>query len=802
MKFTWSWLKEHLETDKKLEEIINILPMLGLEVEEVEDKSKKLKDFIIAKVVDCITHPNADRLKILSVDDNSGVLHQVICGAPNARKGLVGVFAKPGMYIPGTGITLEIGEIRGEKSYGMMCSERELEISDEHDGIIEISSKAKIGDKYVSWAGIQDPIITIGITPNRPDCLGVRGIARDLAAAGMGFLKPLPSEEIKGTFDSPKSFGVSQELLDLGLVPVVSSRYFRNLKNEESPKWMQQRLLAIGQRPISALVDITNYIMIDLNRPLHAYDGKKIVGPKLEIRFSKSNEKITTLNEKTYELSNNDLVISDAEGVDDLAGIMGGERTGVSNETSEMFLEIAIFNPISVAKTGRRINLISDARYRFERGLDETSPDWSHNYITKLILDCCGGEASYINTIGSGQTWKREIEFSPDKVLNLTGVNVSDEKVFEILTNLGFDINSKNKVWKVSPPPWRVDIDGDADLVEEVIRIYGYDTIPQRHLQTENTISKQAISREHKRLLYLKRLLAGRGMMEMISYSFMSSKDALLFNGGSEDLKLVNPISSDLDCMRPSLMPNLLSVTSQNIKRGVDEGSLFEIGPVFLGQNPEDQKNYISGIRYGDTAYRNWTGSMREYDWLDVRADVGSVLTACGFDASKIQLKREASDCFHPGRSAVFSLGKNVIASFGQIHPVILDYYSIKKNAVGFEIYVENIPLSKKLSPAKKLLKLNPLQPVERDFSFIINKTISSSEIVRTVSSVDKSIIKEVRVFDLYEGSALKDDEVSIGLTVIFQAVEKTFSENDLETLSKKIIENISTNYNGVLRSS
>ena len=406
MKFTWSWLKDHLDTDKSIKEITETLSMIGLEVENIEDRSEKIKDFCIAKITNCKTHPNADRLKILSVDDGSGTIHQVICGAPNAREGLVGVFAKPGMFIPGTGVNLEIGEIRGEKSFGMMCSERELEISDEHDGIIELSTDANLGERYVSWMGIEDPIITIGITPNRADCLGVRGIARDLSAAGMGDLKNIKVNSIKGSFKSPKSFKISKEIIEKGLVPIVTSRYFRKLKNGPSPKWMQQRLISIGQRPISALVDITNYIMFDICRPLHAYDGEKIKGNNLEISNLKTDVDFKALNGKTYDLLSSDLVISDKNGVDDLAGIMGGERTGVSDSTKEMFLEIAVFDEISIATTGRRINLNSDARYRFERGLDQTTPIWCHDYITKLILDCCGGEASYVEIEGSGTTWR------------------------------------------------------------------------------------------------------------------------------------------------------------------------------------------------------------------------------------------------------------------------------------------------------------------------------------------------------------------------------------------------------------
>ncbi len=801
MKFTFNWLLEHLDTDRSLEEITEKLSMLGLEVEDVTDKSQKLKDFVIAKVIEEKPHPNADRLKILSVDDNSGDIHQVICGAPNAKKNLIGVFAKPGMYIPGIDLKLAVGEIRGEKSYGMMCSERELEMSDEHDGIIELDESADIGKSFLEWSGLGDPVITIGITPNRADCLGVRGIARDLAASGFGKLKPLNIKEIKGTFESPIEFSISKELNEKKLVPSLTSRYFRKLNNCQSPKWMQQRLIAIGQRPISALVDITNYIMFDLNRPLHAYDGENISGDKLEIRCAKKNEEITTLNDKKYILSDEDIIISDSIGADDLAGIMGGIRTGVSNETKEMFLEIAIFDPINISKTGRKINLNSDARYRFERGLDQECPEWVHDYVTSLVLDICGGEVSYPQHIGSGCNWKRKIEFNIESVLKLTGVDVEENSIYQILNDLGFEVQKKEPIWTVSPPPWRNDIDGSADLVEEIIRIYGYENIPESKLFDKNVIPKPAINRENKRLNSIKSMLAGRGMFESISYSFLSKKEAKLFTEGDlTNLIISNPISSDLDCMRPSLLPNLLSSSSRNFKKGFESASIFEIGPIFKGQLPEDQIIKISGLRYGRTGNKDWTNNARDFDWLDVKADVEAVIKLCGMDPSKIQLKRSISNSYHPGRSGMFSLGKNEVAQFGEIHPLILEHFNLKLNVIGFEINIENIPLPKKVSSIRKLLILDNLQDVKREFSFIIDKTISSGEVIRCISSVDKEKIKEVRVFDLYEGEKIDKDKKSFGVTLVLQPKEKSFSDSQLEDLSKNIIKTVANKLGGYLR--
>ena len=801
MKFTFNWLLDHLDTNKTLEEITDKLSMIGLEVEDITDKSKRLKDFIIAKVIDEKPHPNADRLKILSVDDNSGNIHQVICGAPNAKKNLIGVFAKPGTYIPGIDLKLAVGEIRGEKSFGMMCSERELEISDEHDGIIELDESAKIGSNFLDWSGLGDPVITIGITPNRADCLGVRGIARDLAAAGFGKLKSLRIKKIEGSFESPKKFIISKELNDKKLVPTLFSRYFKKLNNRQSPKWMQQRLNAIGQRPISALVDITNYVMFDLNRPLHAYDGEKISGDNLEIRFAKENEKISTLNDKNYTLSNDDIIIADAHGADDLAGIMGGIRTGVSNETNEMFLEVAVFDPINVSKTGRKINLNSDARYRFERGLDQDCPEWVHNHVANLILEICGGEVSYPQHVGTGLNWKREIKFNTRRVFELTGVKVENKKITEILNELGFSISNKDDLWTVTPPPWRNDIDGSADLVEEVIRIYGYENIPEVKLFSKNVIPKPAISRENKRLYSIKSMLAGRGMNESISYSFLSSKEAILFKDNNiDDLTLSNPISSDLNCMRPSLLPNLLSSCSRNFKKGFESASIFEVGPIFTGQSPEDQIIKISGLRYGKTGIKDWTNNSRDFDWLDAKADVEAVIKLCGLDPSKVQLKRSVSNCYHSGRSGVFSLGKNDVAQFGEIHPLILENFNLKLNVVGFEINIQNVPLPKKLTSVKKLLILDTLQEVKREFSFIIDKKTSSGEITRCILSVEKDIIKDVRVFDVYEGKNVDKDKKSFGVTVLLQPKMQSFSDQQLEEFSKKIIGTIGDKLGGYLR--
>ena len=579
MKFTLSWLKEHLETDVSLNQICEKLPMLGLEVESIQDRSDELSEFIVGYVEEAYQHPNADRLRVCIVDTGSEKV-QVVCGAPNARTGIKGVFAPAGARIPSTGDELKKGVIRGEASNGMLCSEREMGISDEHDGIIELPSDSKIGEGFAKIAGFDDPIIDIAITPDRADCLGVRGIARDLAAAGLGKLKPLDTSPVKTTFKSPINWRVDLPDMDPPLAPLVVGRYFKGVKNGPSPKWLKERLQAVGLRPISALVDITNYVMMDVGRPLHAYDADKVEGD-IFIRLAKNGEKYTALDGKEYVFDEEMIVIGDDRGVDDLAGIMGGERSGCGDGTVNMFLEAAIFDPIRTATTGRKLNIISDARYRFERGLDSTSPFWGSELAARMVLDICGGEASELVVHGAEPDWKKTFTLRYSRIENLTGVKVPEPDCLRILKTLGFEVSGKDERIECVVPPWRADIIGEADLVEEIVRVWGFDEIPMISMLNDNVIPQPALSISQIKEGLAKRSLAVRGMAEAVTYSFLSSRDAILFGGGAEELRLNNPISAELDAMRPSVLPNLISAVGRNSNMGSHDLAIFEVGPQY-----------------------------------------------------------------------------------------------------------------------------------------------------------------------------------------------------------------------------
>ena len=797
MKFTWSWLKDHLETDHEMSVILDALPMLGLEVEDVVDKSEALKPFVIAKITEAEQHPNADSLRVCQVDTGSGML-EVVCGAPNARAGLVGVFAPVGAYVPGIDLTLSEAEIRGVKSNGMMCSEREMMLSDEHDGIIELAPDAPIGAAYAEWAGHNDPMIEIAITPNRADCLGVRGIARDLAAAGFGTLKPLEDVAIATSGKSALSWQIDPSATDL--VPRIAGRSFSNVKNGASPRWMQQRLNAVGQRPISALVDITNYVMIDLGRPLHAYDADKVKGGSLIIRRANAGEEMTALNEKTYTLDDTMLVIGDTDGADDLAGIMGGERTGVSDETTTMFLEVAVFDQISVATTGRKLNLNSDARYRFERGLDVTSPDWALDYASKMVLDICGGTASEADIQGPGADWQRQIAYRPARCLELTAVDIPADKQAEILETLGFTVDRSSDEWSVMPPPWRGDIVGAADLVEEVTRIVGFDAIPEVALPRLSVVAAPAVDAAQKRPHTIRRLLASRGMMEAVTFSFLDHATAVKFGGGDDALRLVNPISTDLDTMRPTIMPNLLAALMRNGARGESDAAIFEVGPIFPGDTAEDQRTSVTGLRHGVTAPREWTGTGRKVDWADARGDAIAVLAALGINTASLQTTTQAPEWYHPGQSGALCQGRNVLAYFGAIHPSVLADYDLKGAAAGFEILLEDIMLPKAKGPARPLAQLSPYQQVSRDFAFILDQDITAEQLLRAIKGAGKPLVSEATVFDVYQGKGIDDSKKSVAVAVTLQPTKATLTEDEIEATSSSIIAAVEKHCGGVLR--
>ena len=799
MKFTWSWLKDHLETDADMATVIDRLSMLGLEVESVENKGESLAPFTIARIVSTAKHPEADKLQVCQVDTGSEII-EVVCGAPNARGGLVGVFAPVGAYVPGIDLTLTQAEIRGVTSNGMMCSEREMLLSDEHDGIIELDGDAPIGEAFAPWAGLDDPVIEIAITPNRADCLGVRGVARDLAAAGLGRLKPLTDVDVKAEGKSAVSWAIDLPADKTHLCPRVSGRSFTGVSNDTAPRWMQQRLEAVGQRPISALVDITNYVMIDLGRPLHAYDIDKINGDTLTIRLARAGEEVEALNEKTYTLDETMLIIADAEGADDLAGIMGGQRTGVSDETKAMFLEMAIFDPISVATTGRKLNIHSDARFRFERGLDVMSPDTLMDYVSRLVLDTCGGTASEIISAGPGADWQRQIAFDPARVEQLTAVKIETSRQHSILTDLGFEIDDAATPWQVAPPPWRGDIDGAADLVEELVRINGYDTIPEVSLPRLSVVAAPAVTPAGKRPHTLRRLLAGRGMMEAVTFSFLDQATAARFDGGDESVRLVNPISTDLDTMRPSIMPNLLAAVARNAARGEADAAMFEIGPVFPGDTAEDQRIHATGLRHGITAPRQWNGTSRNVDWADAKADAMAVLAALGVNTASLQTVAEAPSWYHPGQSGALCQGRKVLAVFGAIHPATLAAFDLRGPASGFEVVLEDVALPKAKGPARPLAELPPFQPVQRDFAFIIDEDVTAEALLRAIRGAGKPLLADAAVFDVYAGKGIDPGRKSLAVAVTLQPVKATLKEEEIEAISAAIIAAVEKHCGGTLR--
>ena len=798
MKFTLDWLKDHLDTDLELTRICEGLVMCGLEVEGIENPADALRAFQVAEIISAEPHPEADRLQICRVQTGEEEL-QIVCGAPNARAGLKTVLAPIGTYVPGLDITIKKGNIRGEASNGMLCAAAELGLSEESDGIMELPADAPVGTSYVDYAGLDDPVIEIAITPNRGDCLGVYGIARDLAAAGFGTLKPLDTTPLKGSYDSPVQWDIKPAARDYA--PLVSGRHFKGLTNGPAPDWMARRLIAVGQRPISALVDITNYVMLDLGRPLHAYNGDAIKGDALWIDLAKGGETITALNEKTYEAPADMLIIGDAEGPDDIAGIMGGERTGVQDDSSSIFLEIAIFDPIKVAMAGRQLGLHSDARYRFERGLDASSPVDFAGHIARLILDICGGEASQLVLAGAGVNWMRQISFNPAKTIALTGVDVAPSAQAEILEKLGFLVDQTDASnWQVQPPSWRNDIDGAADLVEEIIRIAGYDKLPMVSLPKTATVARPAYAAHQLRAVMLRRHLAAEGLMEAVTFSFMKSSDAAVFGGGAAHLHLANPISADLDCMRPSILPNLLQATGRNLKRGEQNIRLFEVGPVFAGTNPEDQHISCAALYQGQALLPDWQQSARSLDVFDAKSGLMDCLALLGLNPANLQITADAPEWFHPGQSGVVRLGKKPIAIFGRLHPSVEKWFDVKGPIFAFEFNLDDVPASRKKGAAKPLLTLNPLQAVSRDFAFILNQDVSAEALLRAVRGADKTHISDVSLFDLYAGDRLQDGQKSLAVKVTLQPQKSTFSEDDLNQISEAVIAAVAKHCGGVLR--
>jgi phenylalanyl-tRNA synthetase beta chain len=801
MKFTLSWLKEHLDTDEPLEKLADKLTMIGLEVESIEDKAKALKPFTIARVISAEQHPNADRLRVCMVDPGNGAAPvQVVCGAPNARAGMVSVFSPPGTFIPGKNITLGVGTIRGVESRGMLCSAAELQISEDHDGIMELPADAPIGAPYTEWAGLGDPVLEINLTPNRQDCTGVHGIARDLFAADMGKFKDPAIRPIKGEFPCP----VKVTIEDPTLCPGFALRLVRGVKNGPSPEWLQRRLISIGLRPINALVDITNFMTYDRARPLHVFDAAKVTG-NLTVRRARDGETLLALDGRTYTLDSGACVIADDHGVESLAGIMGGEASGCSEDTTDVLIESALWNEINIAQTGRKLGINSDARYRFERGVDPAFMVPGLEMATKLVMEICGGTPSENTVIGKSFGDDRVIDFPLSEVKRLAGIDVPLPEVKLILTRLGFMLVGPGPVVKIAVPSWRTDVHGKADIVEEIVRIVGVDKVPMTPFERGDAPRKPVLSPIQLRTRRAKRALAARGMVEAVTWSFIAKPSAVLFGGGQSELALANPIASDMSDMRPSLMPGLIAAAQANSDRGFPDVALFEVGQIFKGDRPEDELIAAAGIRHGFASSkgigRHWSGSAMA-DALDAKADAFAVLSAIGAPMQALQLVPGGPAWLHPGRSGTIQIGpQNVLGYFGELHPRALEALRADGPLMAFEVILDRIPEAKRRpTRAKPVLELSPFQPVSRDFAFIVDRSVKAGDIVRAAQNVDKKLIADVTVFDVYEGKGIDDGKKSIAIAVTIQPREKTLTDQEIEAVAAKIVAEVTKKTGGVLR--
>ncbi len=803
MKFTLSWLRDHLETKASLDDILYALTDLGLEVEEVVNPLAKLAAFTLAKVVHAEKHPDADKLQVCRVLTDEGE-KQIVCGAPNARAGITVVLCKPGDYVPGIDVTLGVGKIRGVESHGMMASERELELSDEHNGIIELPS-GEVGDKFADWLAVHrpalaDPMIHIKVTPNRPDALGVRGVARDLAARGLGVLKPLPITAVPGQFDSPIAVQISADLKAKGC-PHFTGRVIRGVTNGASPDWMQARLKAIGLRPISALVDITNFFTFALNRPLHVFDAAKVTGGVLHIEAAAGGEAFAGLDGKTYALRAGQMVIADAAGPQSLAGIMGGAGSGCSEATTDVFVESAFWDPITIATAGRALKINTDARYRFERGVDPAFTLGGLELATQMILDLCGGQASHVVQDGAAPDVTRSYRLSPARVISLVGMDIPEADQRATLTALGFTLNGND----VTPPTWRPDVLGDADLVEEVARVASLSKLQGKPLtRAAAGVPQPILTPAQTREKAARRMIAALGYNECITYSFIDETAAALFGGGTDAVRVDNPISSEMSHLRPDLLPGLLRAAARNQARGFMDLALAEIGPAFQGGEPGEQHLQAAGLLVGHTAPRDPHGMRRPVDAFDAKADAEAVLAALGAPA-RAQITRKVAGWWHPGRSGAIGLGPTIIATFGEVHPKVLAALDVKGPAVAFTIMLAALPQSKVKTPTRPALTLSDLQAVERDFAFVIDAGIEALTAVNAAMGADKALIETVRVFDQFIGEKAEAQmgagKKSIALAVRLQPRDKTLTEAEIEAVSAKIIDKVTKATGGTLRS-
>ncbi len=808
MKFSLSWLKQHLDTSADLATIVDTLTKIGLEVEHVQDPAASLKDFTIAAVLEATQHPNADRLRVCKVDTGSEII-QVVCGAPNARTGMKSVFAKPGTYIPAKKITLGKGVIRGVELLGMLCSGAELEISTDHDGILDLPEDAPVGAVYAQWAGLDDPVIDINLTPNRPDAMGVAGIARDLAAAGLGKRITPEIAPVAGTFPCPVGVTLDFTDADAHLAPAFALRLVRGVRNGPSPEWLQKCLTSIGLRPINMLVDITNFMSFDRARPLHVFDAKKIKG-NISVRRAHAGESLEALDGRTYKLDETIVVVADEAGVELLAGIMGGEASGCDEATTDVLIELALWDPANIARSGRQLGIVSDARYRFERGIDPAFTLPGLEYATELVMALCGGEPSEVVLAGKIPEETTTLQFPWSEVKRLTGLELPISEMTAILEQLGFAlaiVEGNSNLVMVKAPSWRPDIEGKADIVEEIVRIAGLDRIEATPLPRDEThIAGPVLNLMQKRTRMAKRALAGEGFVEAVTWSFLSHEQAEVFGGGGEALALVNPIAADLSDMRPSLLPGLITAAKRNADRGFGDLALFEVGQIFKGAEPSDQKTAASGIRRKSARLtgpgRHWAQGTGTADIFDAKADAFALLNALGVPLGSLQIAASGPSWFHPGRCGSLQFGpKTIIGHFGEIHPSVLEALDVEGPVVAFELLLDDIPAPKsKPTKTKPRLELSDFMPLSRDFAFLVDRGVKAADIVKAAQGADKVLITEVSVFDVYEGKGIPEGKKSLAIAVTLQPRDKTLTEAEIDVIASKIVAEITKKTGAQLR--
>ena len=785
MKFTLSWLKDYLDTTASTAEIATALTALGLEVEAIDDPAARLGDFIVAEITHAAPHPDADKLQICTVDDGT-VTRQIVCGAANARKGLKTVLAREGVYIPGGDFTIKPTKIRGVESNGMLCSPEELGIVGDSRGIIELNHDATLGKPAAAALGVDDPVFDISITPNRADCFGIYGIARDLAAVGIGTLKPLPSAEFFAAFTSPLRVETHSDAC-----PLLIGCHIKDLKNGDSPAWLKNYLQAIGISPISSLVDITNYFTHAFGRPLHVFDAQKISGG-ISARPARDGEIIEALNGKSYTLDPSMLVIADAQSARGIAGVMGEEASGVSDGTTEVLLEVALFDPIAIAHAGRKLDILSDARTRFERGVDSGFAHSAAQRAVALILELCGGEASALMISGDVPAAPAAISFAPAHVNKLSGVTLSDDEIKNIFNDLGFAVKVDSQEWQVTPPTWRRDSEGAADLVEEVLRVHGYDAIALTPLPKPAGLTAMPLTPMQQRVATAKRTLAARGLLEAKTWSFLTPEAAAFFGGGDERLRLQNPISVELSVMRPSLLANLADAAVLNNNRGNADIALFEVGHVFTGTAPDQQHRHAASLRTGNVETvdyaQGYQPEARSVDCFDAKADALSLLQTLNVNADSLMVQADAPAWYHPNRSGSLKLGKTLLGYFGELHPALCTKLGLEGRVAVAEITLDAIPTPRAKGTAKPAYKVSAYPAVTRDFAFIVSRDMTASALLKAIRGADKSLINHVELFDAYRGKGMADDAQSLAVSVTLQAMDRTLTEDEISRVSQAVI--------------